>query len=125
MKRIKNGASILLVCILLVNFFIEVPNAHASGTSIVTNGSTQIGSFPSALPNNSFRINTGTVNSASVSSIAAGFLGPSSATLSTTTGWTQVQNGSADDASKEISFGFIQRLMELRTQAFILARIPI
>jgi len=106
MKRIKNGASILLVCILLVNFFIEVPNAHASGTSIVTNGSTQIGSFPSALPNNSFRINTGTVNSASVSSIAAGFLGPSSATLSTTTGWTQVQNGSADDASKEISFGF-------------------
>ena len=81
-------------------------HVFAAGTVFVTNGSTQIGTFPSTLPNNSFRITTSSLNSASISSISQNFVGSASATLSDTTGWTVSQNGSVDDGYKQITLGF-------------------
>ncbi|MEK7546453.1 MAG: Ig-like domain-containing protein [Patescibacteria group bacterium] len=81
-------------------------SAYAAGTQLVTNGSTQIGTFPSSLPNTSFRIDTSVTNSASVTVIAGGLVGSANATLSPTTGWSQIQNASVDDAFKTVAMGF-------------------
>jgi hypothetical protein len=78
----------------------------AAGTVFVTNGSTQIGTLPATLPNTSFRVTTSSLNSATVATISANFVGPSSTTLVTTTGWTQIQSTSSDDASLNVPFGF-------------------
>ncbi len=94
------------VLVYFIPFFYFVGGVEAAGTTFVTNGSAQIGSFPSSLPNNSFRIDTSTVNSASVTATSSDFVGPSSATLTNTSGWTQIQSVSADDANKQVTFGF-------------------
>ncbi len=79
---------------------------YAAGTTFATNGSTQIGTFPSSLPNSSFRIDSSTVGSTSITATTANFVGSASATLSPTTGWTQTWSSSADDSNHKISFGF-------------------
>ena len=97
-----------LVTFLIATLFVFInPNKiFAAGTVFVTNGSTQIGTFPTAIPNNSYRITTSSLNSASITSISAAFVGSSSATLSPTTGWTQTWSSSADDSNHKISFGW-------------------
>ncbi len=96
----------MAVVVLAVSAVLYSGMVQAAETIFVTNGSTQIGSFPASLPNNSFRIDTSTTNSTSVTSISANFVGPSSATLSPSTGWTQTVSSNFDDANHKITFGF-------------------
>jgi|GEM_PF-3863042 len=83
-----------------------IAKAHAAGTQFVTNGSSSIGTFPSNLDFNSFRINTSSVNSASVTSISENFVGSDNTTLSDTSGWTTHINASVDDSFVQIPLGF-------------------
>ena len=94
------------VLALLLFCSIGVSAVQAAGTTFVTNGSSQIGTFPTALPNTSFRITTSSLNAASVATVSPSFVGPSSTTLTDTTGWTQIQSTSRDDASLNVPFGF-------------------
>lgn len=79
----------------------------------VTNGSEQIGSFPvDNLSNTSWRINTSTLDSASISIKSPAFSGLADETLSDETGWETAYNSGIegadeeDDNSVEIPFGF-------------------
>lgn len=103
-----SGRSALFFTIFISIVLLRVVSTQAVGSGIyyVKNTNTNIGSFPSAIPNNSFRVDTSTTNTVSVTSIAADFVGSSSATLSPTTGWTQTVSNSADDANHKITFGF-------------------
>lgn len=103
-----SGRSALVLTIVLSIVLLRIVSIQAAtnGQFFVKNSNTNIGSFPSSIPNNSFRIDTSTTNSASVSSISSSFVGSSSATLSPTTGWTQVVSNSVDDGNVNIPFGF-------------------
>ena len=95
-----------VVILAISAMFLPVQKVHAAGTTLVTNGSTSIGTLASVLTNTNFRITTSSLNSASITSISSNFVGPSSATLTDTAGWTQIQSVNADDASRQVSLGF-------------------
>ncbi len=95
--------TVRLLIILLIGFLTPSMFVFAQ-TIFVTNGSAQIGTFPSSLPNTSFRIDTTATNTASVTTISSNFVGSSTATLSPTTGWTQVVSSNFDDANIQISW---------------------
>lgn len=100
------GWIFVTVSVFFLLIFVSGANQAYAETKLVTNGTIQIGSFPSGLPNTSFRISTGTLNVATVSAISPTFVGSASTTLSPTTGWTQIQSVSADDANQKVTFGF-------------------
>lgn len=90
-------------------FFAFLPASNAHAASLVTDGSSEIGSFPIAesdMPNTSWRIDTSSVGSATVTSTPFDFAGPSNTTLSNPTGWTRVINDSEDDDYVRIPAGF-------------------
>ncbi len=89
-------------------FFACLPVAVEAAT-LVTNGSSEIGSFPiaeSELPNTSWRIDTAVTDAAVVTSTPFDFAGPSNTTLSNPTGWTRAINDDMDDDYVRIPFGF-------------------
>ena len=93
----------LLACLALL----MAPNAHA--VTLITNGSSQIGSFPvaeSEMPDTAWRIDTSSLDSATVVTTTSDFEGPSNTTLSNPTGWTRLVNESYDDSYVEVPFGF-------------------
>jgi hypothetical protein len=106
MKRILLG---LAVGALSATFFAFMPVSNAMAASLVTNGSSEIGTFPVAeaeMIESAWRIDTTTIDSATVVTTTPAFAGPSFATLSNPTGWTRVINDSMDDDYVGIPFGF-------------------
>lgn len=106
MKNLLTG---LTVGILSATFFAFMPASTAQAASLVTDGSVEIGSYPIAesdMPNTSWRIDTSSVGSATVTSTPFDFAGPSNTTLSNPTGWTRVINDSMDDDYVRIPAGF-------------------
>jgi hypothetical protein len=105
MSRFFSFSLFFFIFCILTGVFTLTEDTHAE-TIFATNGSTQIGSFPTALPNNSFRIDSSVQNTTNISVTSSDFVGPTSTTLTTTTGWTQVISSSYDDANTKITFGF-------------------
>ncbi len=93
-----------VVCVLL-----WLPhNVLASGSTLITDGSTQIGSLDvgTNLSYESLRIDTSVVGAATTTATTSDFEGEMDDTLSNTAGWTTVYDNNVDDDYVQISLGF-------------------
>jgi parallel beta-helix repeat protein len=109
MKKLFFYVQILAMVFFSMSSFLPQVSAEVPITSFVTNGTDLIGSFPVAdsdLPNTTWRIDTETVDSASVTSAELNFVGPSNTTLSDVSGWTTLFNSDEDDDYLEVPFDF-------------------